>query len=99
MRSLIRTRLGIAILMLLFFQLPFTAFAQTQDVQKRLKGFDQYMEKVLKDWNTPVLELVLSSKISWFLPRGMDTGIMRRNCPSHLTLCFKSLPIRSCSHL
>ena len=27
--------------------------AQTIDVNKQLKGFDQYMQKTLKDWNTP----------------------------------------------
>ncbi|MCJ7496669.1 MAG: beta-lactamase family protein, partial [candidate division Zixibacteria bacterium] len=53
MRSFIKTKLSITILLLLCSQLPFTVFAQTQDVQKKLKGFDQYMEKVLKDWNVP----------------------------------------------
>jgi CubicO group peptidase (beta-lactamase class C family) len=27
--------------------------AQTPDITKRLKGFDQYMEKTLKNWNVP----------------------------------------------
>ena len=30
-----------------------TAAGQTSDISKKLKGFDQYMEKALKDWNTP----------------------------------------------
>lgn len=52
-QSFIKNCLIIAIFLWLCFQLPATVFAQSQDVQKRLKGFDQYMEKVLKDWNTP----------------------------------------------
>ncbi|MDZ7633987.1 MAG: hypothetical protein U5L72_05920 [Bacteroidales bacterium] len=27
--------------------------AQTIDVQKKLKGFDQTVEQILKDWNVP----------------------------------------------
>ncbi len=30
-----------------------TALSQPTDISKKLKGFDQYMEKTLKDWNTP----------------------------------------------
>ena len=30
-----------------------TAAGQTADISKKMKGFDQYMEKALKDWNTP----------------------------------------------
>lgn len=27
------------------------AFPQSPDISKKLKGFDQYMDKILKDWN------------------------------------------------
>lgn len=30
-----------------------TIFGQVPDINKKLKGFDQYMEKTLSDWNTP----------------------------------------------
>jgi CubicO group peptidase (beta-lactamase class C family) len=49
----VKISLSITILLLLCILLPATVFAQSQDVQKKLKGFDQYMEKLLKDWNTP----------------------------------------------
>jgi CubicO group peptidase (beta-lactamase class C family) len=28
-----------------------TSFSQSPDISKKLKGFDQYMEKILKEWN------------------------------------------------
>ena len=30
-----------------------SAYAQDQDITKKLQGFDAYMEQTLKDWNTP----------------------------------------------
>jgi CubicO group peptidase (beta-lactamase class C family) len=43
------------VLFMLIFIVGFsrTAAGQTTDISKKLKGFDQYMEKALKDWNTP----------------------------------------------
>ena len=42
------------LLMLLFISgFSRTAAGQTTDISKKLKGFDEYMEKALKDWNTP----------------------------------------------
>jgi CubicO group peptidase (beta-lactamase class C family) len=37
----------------LSFILLLNSSAQTTDVSKKLKGFDQEMEKILKDWNVP----------------------------------------------
>ena len=45
---LIATSLSIVILMM-----SQSASAQTLDVTKRLKGFDQTVEKILKEWNVP----------------------------------------------
>jgi CubicO group peptidase (beta-lactamase class C family) len=39
--------------LLAFFFLHFTGTAQDKQILKKLKGFDQYMEKILKDWNAP----------------------------------------------
>jgi hypothetical protein len=30
-----------------------TTFAQQSDQPRQLKGFDQFMQQALKDWNTP----------------------------------------------
>jgi CubicO group peptidase (beta-lactamase class C family) len=43
---------GLAAILLLLF-LPGAILAQDQDIGKKLEGFDQYMEKLLKDWNVP----------------------------------------------
>jgi CubicO group peptidase (beta-lactamase class C family) len=70
MSSFIKTKLSIAILVLLCFQLPFAVFTQAQDVQKKLKGFDQYMEKVLKDWNVPGIGVGIVVKDQLVFARG-----------------------------
>ena len=41
------------VLLLLALALASSALAQTVDVAKQLDGFDDYMAKVLKDWNGP----------------------------------------------
>ena len=41
------------VLLLLALALASSASAQTVDVAKQLDGFDDYMAKVLKDWNGP----------------------------------------------
>jgi len=42
------------IILLLFFALHYwSLFAQDTDIQKKLGDFDTYMDKTLKDWNTP----------------------------------------------
>lgn len=45
----IKSKLFLFWFMIICFQL--NLFSQTIDVNKRLKGFDLYMEKILKDWN------------------------------------------------
>lgn len=43
--------LAIYLLTLILSILPVCSFPQANDVSKKMKGFDQYMDKVLKDWN------------------------------------------------
>ncbi|MGB8358320.1 MAG: serine hydrolase [Bacteroidales bacterium] len=53
-RSRICMQVSLIMFVLIFFSGFFrTAQAQPADISKKLKGFDQYMEKTLKDWNTP----------------------------------------------
>jgi len=49
--SQFRSALTVSLLILILLILPICTFPQTNDVSKKLKGFDQYMDKVLKDWN------------------------------------------------
>jgi len=50
--SQLRSALTVSLLTLTLLILPICTFSQTNDVSKKLKGFDQYMDKVLKDWNS-----------------------------------------------
>ena len=43
----------VLIMLILISGFSRTAAGQTADISKKMKGFDQYMEKALKDWNTP----------------------------------------------
>src|SRR5712692_6080831 len=45
------TRVAVALLM----ACAWCAAAQSVDVAKKLEGFDDYMAKVLKDWNGPAI--------------------------------------------
>ena len=40
-------------IILLFIMVFYSISLRAQDIAKQLKGFDQYMENTLKDWNTP----------------------------------------------
>jgi CubicO group peptidase (beta-lactamase class C family) len=42
-----------SMLIMILISVQLNSFTQSTDVSKKLKGFDQYMEKVLKDWNEP----------------------------------------------
>lgn len=48
-----RKNLSALILMVLISGICLTVAGQSTDISKKLKGFDQYMEKTLRDWNTP----------------------------------------------
>ncbi len=48
---LFRFMLTTSLLALILLGLSFNSFTQQNDVLKKLDGFDQYMDKILKDWN------------------------------------------------
>jgi CubicO group peptidase (beta-lactamase class C family) len=45
--------LAVLIILVPLSALCLTTTGQSADINKKLKGFDQYMEKTLKNWNTP----------------------------------------------
>jgi len=53
MNRFIKTRFSLKVTLFCLIVICFHAdlFSQTIDVTKRLKGFDSYMDKILKDWN------------------------------------------------
>ncbi len=48
-----RTSMAALIMLVLISGYFLPVNGQANDITKKLKGFDQYMEKTLKDWNTP----------------------------------------------
>ena len=52
-RFYMRSALFVMVATIFLLILAVTVAAQDRDVQKKLEGFDQYMENLLKDWNVP----------------------------------------------
>jgi len=59
----------LAILIALVTLIP-PSFSAGQEVQKKLKGFDEYVEKLLKDWNIPGIGVGIVVKDKLVLAKG-----------------------------
>ena len=55
--------------------------AQTIDVQKKLKGFDQTVEKILKDWNVPGCGIGIVVKDKLVFARGYGYRDLEKRLP------------------
>jgi CubicO group peptidase (beta-lactamase class C family) len=55
--------------------------AQTIDVQKKMKGFDQTMEKILKDWNVPGCGIGIVVKDKLVFARGYGYRDLENRLP------------------
>ena len=55
--------------------------AQTIDVQKKLKGFDQTVEKILKDWNVPGCGIGIIVKDKLVFARGYGYRDLEKRLP------------------
>ncbi len=71
---------GSVTILLLFF-LPGAILAQDRDIGKKLEGFDQYMEKVLKDWNVPGVGVGIVVKDKLVLAKGYGYRDYERKLP------------------
>jgi len=49
-------------------------YAEERSVDSKLEGFNEYMAKLLKDWNAPGLVSALWSRTNWSSPRATATG-------------------------
>ncbi len=65
--SRVRLLAGVILLGVVILGLGTGLWAQDQAVANKLKGFDAYMAKVLKDWNTPGVGvgIVVGDKLVW----------------------------------
>ncbi|MBE0680232.1 MAG: serine hydrolase [Bacteroidales bacterium] len=65
----------------LFSLLPLITAAQTMDVQKKLKGFDQTVEKILRDWNVPGCGIGIVVKDKLVFARGYGYRDLENGLP------------------
>lgn len=65
----------------LLFLLPLITSAQDIDVQKRMKGFDQTVEKILKDWNVPGCGIGIVVKDKLVFARGYGYRDLENRLP------------------
>jgi len=54
--------------------------AHAQDITQKLAGFDEFMERALKDWNAPGSEWASSSVTNSSLRRVTAIAIIKRSC-------------------
>ncbi len=73
--------LAAVILSAVFSLLSHTTAAQTIDVQKKLKGFDQTVEQILKDWNVPGCGIGIIVKDKLVFARGYGYRDLENSLP------------------
>lgn len=59
----------------------YNAISQSYDLQKSLKGFDQYIEKVMKDWNAPGLAVGIVVKDKLVFAKGYGFRNLEKRLP------------------
>ena len=69
------------VLVLFVLILTQDSFAQTIDVSKKLKGFDQTIEKILKDWNVPGCGIGIVVKDKMVFARGYGYRDLEKRLP------------------
>jgi len=73
--------LTVTVLSLIGLILSQNSFAQTIDVSKKLKGFDQTIEKILKDWNVPGCGIGIVIKDKLVFARGYGYSDLEKKLP------------------
>ena len=73
--------LTVTVLSLIGLILSQNSFAQTIDVSKKLKGFDQTIEKILKDWNVPGCGIGIVVKDKLVFARGYGYRDLEKKLP------------------
>ena len=65
-----RTNWGVFVVLLIVLACSSAVPAQNEDVSKRLEGFDQYMDKILRDWNAPGVAVGVVAKDQLVFAKG-----------------------------
>ena len=59
----------------------FQTFCQNKEVEKKLKGFDQYVEKVMRDWKVQGMAVAIVHKNKVILSKGYGYRNVAKNLP------------------
>jgi CubicO group peptidase (beta-lactamase class C family) len=81
MFSKLKSFLTVTTLLLLLLIISQNSSAQTIDVSKKLKGFDQTIEKILKDWNVPGCGIGIVVKDKLVFARGYGYRDLEKKLP------------------
>lgn len=69
-RSFRKTHLCAFVILLMVLAYPQVLQAQNEEISEKLEGFDQYMEKILKDWNAPGVAVGVVAKDKLVFAKG-----------------------------
>lgn len=85
-------KIKLFVFLLLLFSISSKIHCQTYDLEKSLKGFDKYIEQVMKDWNSPgiAVGIIIKNKLVY------SKGFGYRDLENKLPVTSKTLfPIAS----
>ncbi|MEO8472646.1 MAG: serine hydrolase domain-containing protein, partial [Chryseolinea sp.] len=75
-------------LALLLILATFTANAQQSSIDKKMKGFDAFMEKIMKEWNAPGLAVGIVEKDKLVFAKGYGYRDLEKKLPVTPTTLF-----------
>jgi CubicO group peptidase (beta-lactamase class C family) len=88
MKDLVKLKFVLTILTLSFVLMS-SSSAQNADVTKKLKGFDQTIEKILKDWNVPGCGIGIVVKDKLVYAKGFGYRDLERKFPVTSSTLFQ----------
>lgn len=88
MKDLLKLRFVLTVFTLSFI-LPAGSSAQNVDITKKLKGFDQAIEKILRDWNVPGCGIGIVVKDKLIFAKGYGYRNMEKKLPVTSSTLFQ----------
>lgn len=78
-----------SLLTMILLSVQVNSFTQSIEVSKKLKGFDQYMDKILKDWNVPGVGIGIVYKDKLVFAKGYGYRDYENKLPFTPTTLFQ----------
>jgi CubicO group peptidase (beta-lactamase class C family) len=85
---------NICFFIILLLSIQFISFAQNKEILKKFKGFDEYVQKTMKDWKTPGLGIAIVKDGEIIYSSGYGYRDVKNKLPVTVNTFF---PIASCS--